>query len=233
MPCCFPPALNAVLFDFDGTLIDASEAIVRAFRITLDADDLPDGAIRSLIGKPLIQMLQQFRPLASPSQIAALVERYRNAFLPLAASHSRPLPGAIETLAFLRGKVHLAIVTTRMSDGAVQMLSAHDMLDAFDLVIGLEHVDHPKPHPQPILRALAILGVEARRSVMIGDTPDDMKAARDAETGAIGVTTGAFDTRALEKAGAHHVIASLTELDVLLRQPIEMAHRQRLEFSAP
>lgn len=220
MPNPFPQSVDTVLFDFDGTLMDASAAICGAFRAALSQPDLSEDRIRTMIGRPLRDMFLSVRPDATEHDVDTLVDRYREAFLPLSLTDTFPLPGAAHTVQTLCETMRLAVVTTRMADGAVRMLRTHGMLEAFDFVIGLEHVERPKPDPQPVHCALARLGSNATRAVMVGDTPDDILAGCSAGTGTIGVTTGAFDETSLRAAGAHFVIDSLERLPaLLLRQP--------------
>lgn len=209
-----PPSLDTVLFDFDGTLMDASEAICESFRAALgrQGPEVSDLRIRGMIGRPLREMFLVVRPFATDGEVDELVARYREVFLPMSAQASRPLPGAIDLVRMLEGTKRLGIVTTRLSDGALRMLRAHDLLDAFGCVIGLEHVERPKPDPQPIHRALERLGGVPERTLMVGDTPDDIHAGRLAGTATVGVTTGAYDGASLEQAGADLVIDSLTRL---------------------
>jgi HAD superfamily hydrolase (TIGR01509 family) len=216
MPIPFPTAVDTVLFDFDGTLMDASSAICGAFRAALGESNMPEDRIRAMIGRPLRDMFLSVRPDATDHDVDILVARYREAFLPLSLTATFPLPGAAHTVQVLRETMRLAVVTTRMADGAIRMLRTHGMLDAFEFVIGLEHVQRPKPDPQPVQHALHRLGSDAGRAVMVGDTPDDILAGCSAGTGTIGVTTGAFDEPSLRAAGAHFVIDSLERLPALL-----------------
>ncbi|MFW5739705.1 MAG: HAD family hydrolase [Myxococcota bacterium] len=215
----FAASIDTVLFDFDGTLVDASDAICESFRAALlpDGPEVADERIRSMIGRPLREMFLVVRPDASERDVDDLVSRYRDVFLPLSATASAPLPGARALIDGLLGTKRLGIVTTRLSDGAVRMLRAHGMLDAFGCIIGLEHVERAKPDPQPIERALQRLGSSAERALMVGDTPDDIHAGRLAGTATVGVTTGAYDQGDLEAAGADLVVDSLSKLLPLLR----------------
>lgn len=214
----FVGPVDTILFDFDGTLMDASSAICGAFQSALgDAGPLVSNEhIRAMIGRPLRDMFLDVRPQASEHEVDELVVLYREAFFPLSVTQTHPLPGAEQLVRELTGSKRLGIVTTRMSDGAIRMLRAHQMLDAFECVIGLEHVERAKPDPQPIERALARLDGSAARAIMVGDTPDDILAGRRAGTGTVGVTTGAYGRRALEEAGADAVIDSLADLGPLL-----------------
>jgi pyrophosphatase PpaX len=216
----FVGPIDTVLFDFDGTLMDASSAICGAFQSALGGTGplVSNKRVRAMIGRPLRDMFLDVRPEATEKDVDGLVAMYREAFFPLSVTETHPLPGAEQLLRELTGSKRLGIVTTRLSDGAIRMLRTHGMLDAFECVIGLEHVERAKPDPQPIERALAKLEGSAERAIMVGDTPDDILAGRRAGTGTVGVTTGAYGRHALEEAGAHAVIDSLTDLGPLLRR---------------
>lgn len=213
-------SVDAVLFDFDGTLVDASEAICRAFDEALalrGREPFPHDEVRRMIGRPLRDMFAEAHPGAGPDDLEAYVAGYREAFGPLAVPLSRPMPTAVETVDALAPRMRLGVVTTRASEGAVRILHALGLLDRFGTIVGLERVDRPKPAPEAVLVALEELGARAERAVMVGDTPDDVLAGRAAGTRTVGVTTGVFDAAALVEAGADHVIARLAELPPLLR----------------
>lgn len=116
------------------------------------------------------------------------------------------------------GKVALTIATSRISDGAYRILSAMDLLERFDVIIGLQDVTHAKPHPEPILKALEKVHVSPTQAIMIGDVPDDMRAAKSAGTGAIGMQSDQFSDEQLRAAGAEIVIKSLDELIDLVQR---------------
>jgi pyrophosphatase PpaX len=210
-----PPPIFGVLFDFDGTLIDASEAICTAFHqaCRMHALAVVDAAtIRSWIGRPLREMFLRVQPSATSMQVDAYVQSYRDAFHPISVPLSRPLPGVGRALAALGRQGRLAVVTTRMADGAWQILRGHGLDVHFSAVVGIEHVTNPKPHPEPVLLALEKLHVDPRHAWMVGDTPDDVAAGRAAGVTTVGITTGAYQRDALVAAGAEYVIASADEL---------------------
>lgn len=222
----FAETIDTVLFDFDGTLVDASDAICASFRAAVDHDPaVTDDVVRAMIGRPLREMFTVVRPAAQTPELDRLVERYRAVFLPLSATTARTMPGASETIRRLARSARLGIVTTRLAEGAVRMLRAHDLLDSFSCIVGIEHVDRPKPDAEPVERALFLLRSSARSTVMVGDTPDDILAGRRAGTYTIGITTGAFGRDALMGAGADHVIGSLFELpDLIHHHTLDSIH---------
>ena len=214
-----PSTIEAILFDFDGTLVDASEAIVRSFHAALAAADLAPlepARIRAMVGRPLREMFEVAAPAATAPELDTLVEGYRAAFGPLAVPLSRPLPSVPEALDRLARGRRLAVVTSRASAGASLILEAMGLAPLFEVVVGLEAVERPKPDPEAVLRALALLDVAPGRALMVGDTPDDVRAGLAAGTATAGVTTGWFDGPALRAAGAGTVIARLDELAELL-----------------
>jgi phosphoglycolate phosphatase len=211
--------IGAIVFDFDGTLVDASDAICAAFDAVLRANELarwePD-RVRSTIGRPLRLMFAEADPGASADAIERYVQQYRGHFFPLSRRLTRALPCAEELVRRWEPRAKLAIATSRMADGARWILEGMRLEHLFGAIVGMEHVHHPKPHPEPVLRALEAVAVAPEHAVMIGDTGDDMRAGRAAGLWAIGVTTGWHGRGELLEAGAHEVVATLCEARGLL-----------------
>lgn len=211
--------IAAVVFDFDGTLFDTSDAIYESFNGALAAagrPPMPVAEIRAMIGRPLIEMFAVEDPGATPPQIERRIEDYRAIFLPVCVQRTRPLPGAVQCLEQLRGRCRLAIATNRKTDGARCILDGFGLGGIFDVVVGIEDVRRTKPDPEAVQLALTRLAARAADAVYVGDTPEDMRAARAAEVRAIGVPTGSHSAPALAAAGAERVLASLAELPALL-----------------
>lgn len=213
---------RAVMFDFDGTLFDASEAIIYSFNEALrmsGAAPWPRARILELIGRPLVEMFPLAVPDAGPDDVERLIADYRAVFHPVCVELTRELPGLRPCLAELaRMEFVCAIVTNRARAGACRILEGFGLQDAFPVIIGIDDVTRTKPHPEPVHRALADLDIRAERSVLVGDTREDMRAADNASVRGIGVLTGAADAEALFHAGAAAIIPSLAELPGLLRR---------------
>jgi 2-phosphoglycolate phosphatase len=211
-----PLPVRAVLFDFDGTLFDASEAIHRSFNAALrDAGHAawPMERLLPLIGRPLFEMFRIAVPDSTSEQREEWIRIYRAVFLPISVTLTRPLPGLHACIAALRKSgCTLGIVTNRSGPGARPILAGFQLADAFETVVGLDDVTRTKPDPEPVLLALARLGAPAKTAVLVGDTPEDMTAACAAGVRAIGVLTGSSSAESLVGAGAWFVLPDLTAL---------------------
>lgn len=212
---------RAAVFDFDGTLFDATGAIVHSFNTALARHGrpaLPRSTILRWVGRPLYEMFPALEPDADGGRLDAYIGAYRDAFGPVAVSHTRPLPGLAECLAALHADgLRLAIATHRSERGALQILEGFGLRGFFPAIVALEHIERTKPDPEPVLKALAHLGVEPAAAAMIGDTPDDVRAGRAAGTFAVGMTTGVHTRETLMEAGADTVLESLADLPAVLR----------------
>jgi len=213
------PGIRAVVFDFDGTLFDASDAICHALNAALAAHGrapLPREEILPRIGRPLVEIFQALSPGAPPAAVQSHVAAYRAAFWPVSLSRTRMLPGLRACLDRLRGRVGLAIATNRTERGARFILEGFGFDGCFDVIVALEHVRRVKPDPEAVRLACERLAVPPAQALMVGDTPDDVAAGRAAGAATLGVTTGAHDRTALAAAGADAVAESLAELPALL-----------------
>ncbi|MEJ2077979.1 MAG: HAD family hydrolase [Acidobacteriota bacterium] len=211
-----PRTLDAVLFDFDGTLIDASEAICKSFNHALRSvglAPLPDEEIRRGIGRPLRDIFQEYAP---PESLEQVIGAYREAFSRQSIAGSRLISGVASLIPKLAANHALGIVTSRTS-GGVHVLMRHFGLEQyFGSVVGVEEVTECKPSAEPVLRALAELDVEPNRSALVGDTVHDMQAACAAGVLPIGVGTGSHSKAELLAAGAERVLDSVADLPELL-----------------
>lgn len=208
--------IQAVIFDFDGTLFDTTAAICEAFNGALKADGrapIDERRIGAMIGRPLVDMFRQEDPAADLTTIERRVARYRQRFLPACVKASKPMPGLHDCLrALRRRRLRLAIATNRKADGAVRILRGFHLRRYFPVIIGIDEVPRHKPWPDPIFEALRRLHVSPCTAVMVGDTPDDICAGCAAGVRTFGVTTDAHRRSTLLEAGAEAVLASLKEL---------------------
>lgn len=126
--------------------------------------------------------------------------------------HERLLvdPALLEAL---RRRVPLAVVTGRPRDDAGRFLADHEIAGLFDAVVVLDDAP-PKPDSAPVRLALDRLGVD--HAWMVGDTPDDILAARGAAVLPLGIVAPGDDTAvagaALARAGAARILGSLDQL---------------------
>jgi len=210
---------RALLFDFDGTLVDTAEAICRTFRqvlISHGVSPMEDHQIRTLIGQPLRDMLTLATGRSDEKEIEKLTGEYRRIAAQVDGDCVRLFPGVEAFLAGLSDDVRKGIVTSRSHAGTRSILRSFGLESQFQAGVGIEDVIRPKPHPEPVLRALEMLGADPDMGIMIGDTVSDMMAGTRAGVRTIGISTGSQTQKELLDAGAKVVVGSFSELVTLL-----------------
>ena len=111
-----------------------------------------------------------------------------------------------------RAGISTGLVTSKNHQGARRGLSLVGLHDAMDVVVGADDVEHPKPHPEPVLKALALLEMPASTCLFIGDSHHDVHCGRAAGVTTVGVTWGPFDRAHLDLASPDYCCASPAEL---------------------
>ncbi len=181
-----------VLFDLDGTIIDSTEAILESFEkayTSFGAEVPAQEKITSLIGLPLDVMFVKLG--VDEAEAMAYVKVYKEHYRTIHTQKTVLIPNAKEAIEFAHGYARLGIVTTKTSEYSRTLLEHFDLMKYFDVLIGREDVEHPKPDPEPVLKALNALGLRfGQVAYMVGDTDADMLAAEEAEIGCVGVLSG-------------------------------------------
>ena len=180
---------RAILFDLDGTLTDTVPLIVQTYRKVFHRLDIPwgDDDVVKLIGLPLVDIAGHFK-VADRQEFVDLYQHYYH------QEHDKLtslFPDTLKTLERLRRKgLKLGLVTSKGRPVTSRTI-AFTGLDAFlETVITAHDVNNPKPHPEPIHKALAPLGILPENTIMVGDSHFDILCGHNAGARTLAVTWG-------------------------------------------
>jgi pyrophosphatase PpaX len=210
-----------VLFDLDGTLIDSGPMIMASARhaawtvLGRELDGEVDAAVRATIGGPGLAAMME---TIDPARVDELIVAYR---LENERLHDTltAFADVVAVLPRLKAEGRKVGIVTAKRRATVD-LAFHrfpELRASTDVLVGAEDTRRHKPHPDPILEALARLDVDPAGAAYVGDSPFDIRAARAAGVLAIAVAWGGIhrpDTL-LEEAPDHLVASAAELLDVL------------------
>ena len=180
-----------ILFDLDGTLIDSTEAILESFHNSFDVYNYPhpsDEEIKRLIGHPLDSMYLDLG--IEQNLVWDYVKTYKEHYQKIYTDKTVLLDYAVEAIQEAQKIARLGVVTTKTGLYSRKLLEHYGLMDAFEVLIGREDVEHPKPHPEPIEKAMSIMNSNKEECWMIGDTRLDIESAQRAGVKSVGVTSG-------------------------------------------
>jgi len=181
---------QAILFDLDGTLLDSVPFIMRVTRVVCDQMKLPidDTRIRNSIGLPLRVQAADF----AGENADEFVEVYRGVYRAATDGENRLFPGTSDMLDEVRRRGYkTAVVTSKMTRGTHLALEETGIDGKFDAVVTADDVEHFKPHPDPIIKALEKLGMPREAAAFVGDSLIDVETAQRAGVIMLGVSWGA------------------------------------------
>ncbi len=219
---------QAVIFDLDGVLADVSEsyrtAIVQtaeAFGVSLRPSDIVDAKAAGGANNDWVLTCRLMADRGIDRSLAEVTERFESLYQGAPGQpglrRAERLLVDRDWIAGLGKDLPLGIVTGRPRRDALRFLETHGLADVFSAIVTMEDAP-PKPDPAPVRLALDRLGVTG--AWMIGDTPDDMVAARGAGVLPVAVVGPGDDAAtmgpALMRAGAARVLGDLHELEELL-----------------
>ena len=185
---------TVILFDLDGTIIDSTEAIVETFFYVFDKkgfeNKIIEHDIKRLIGYPLDIMFESLGVEHSFSH--EFVDEYKLRYREISCEKTILIENAVKSLEIASKFARLGVVTTKTAMYSHPLLNHLNVGHYFECLIGRENVTHPKPHPEPIYKAMESMNLDLKENdiYMIGDTKLDLMASSNAGIKGIGVLSG-------------------------------------------
>ncbi|HXP22079.1 MAG TPA: HAD family hydrolase [Streptosporangiaceae bacterium] len=185
------PAPRGVIFDLDGTLLDAWDIHARCLRAACEAAGIPRPTGAALRAAQRGTDLGTIAELAGPGLLEDVAAAYDQALAAqLAVGPVRPMPHVPQMLARLDvAGIRSGVCTGRSRAGAQAMLSRSGL--SIELLVAREDVSAPKPAPDGLLAAIALLGLSADEALFVGDTAIDVSAGLAARVRTVLVGTSA------------------------------------------
>lgn len=190
---------DLIVFDWDGTLMDSTAAIVTCIQAAARDLGLPVPAEQQaayVIGLGLGEAMQAVIPGLAPQYYPRMVERYRYHYLTRGDDTSL-FHGVREMLDDLAGQGYfLAVATGKSRVGLNRALAASGLVSRFHATRCADET-FSKPHPAMLQELTRELGQDLKRTVMVGDTTHDLQMANNAGAAAVAVQYGAHPAHLL------------------------------------
>ena len=213
-------SVQAVLFDWDGTLVDTGDILLRCWHVMTErvlgyrfpVDEADRRKFLAMRGADSFPLLAN-----SPEQLKAMEDGFTAAYLELAPVTLRLYDGATELLARLqREGVRTGVVTSKTRerfecDAEISGLTAH-----LDVIITGDDVAKAKPDPEGVWAGLTALNIGADHAWFVGDSPADVKAGKAAGLVTVALTYGLHHEEEFQDLDPSYVIHSTADLSALL-----------------
>jgi phosphoglycolate phosphatase len=207
-----------LIFDLDGTLIDSSVGVVEAVNYSLEMtghSTRPAEEISRYIGYPLKQMYAEFG--AEPFD--QLYRHFQNRASTSVIEASRALAGAESVVRHLHvSGYRMAIATTKVRWHVDQIVAKLGWRECFEALVGGDEVLAPKPDPAAFRLAVSRLGGQIEHAVVIGDTINDVLAARKISIPVVAVKSPYGGNDTLLASAPDYMIDTISELPLLLKE---------------
>lgn len=209
-------SLRAVIFDLDGTLVDTAGEIATALHAAfeeLQLAPLARPAVQALIGRGVHSMVE--RALAqrgAGSLLQPALERFEQHYAAVVATKAELFPGAMKGLRLLeKAGIRRAVVTNKprfFAEKLLERLKVDTMMDA--VVAGDDGIPR-KPSGDMLIAACRQMGCDVDSALMVGDSENDVVAARDAGCPVWCVPYGYNEGRGPETLGCDRLVADIEE----------------------
>jgi phosphoglycolate phosphatase len=191
-----------IAFDLDGTLVDTAPDLMNTLNMVLAEEGLPPLPLEAapmIVGKGVRVMVERgFAVAGEPlddAHFPRMFDRFIELYIVHCTDQSRPFPGVLEALDRLEAEgAILAVCTNKRTDLSLRVMDALNLTSRFKAIVGADQAPRPKPDASHLLRTIELAGGDPTRALMVGDSINDVLAARNAEVPVVLVSFGYTDT---------------------------------------
>lgn len=173
--------INTVLFDFDGTIMNTNDIIIKSWQhtfLTVEGKERPVSEIIRTFGEPLYLTMEKLLPQITADEGVAI---YRSFHHDNFQDLIQVFPGVLRMLEDLKkDKYKVGLVTSRLWNTTAMGLEKYDMKKYFDTFVTHDDTDKHKPDPEPVNIALRRLDSQNHETIMVGDSMFDILCAKNA-----------------------------------------------------
>ncbi len=174
--------ITTILFDLDGTLVDTNELIIQSFLHTLN-QFYPEKYQREDVLPFMGPTLEESFTEVDKDRVEELIKTYRKFNVEEHDNYVKEFETVYETVKYLHeNNFKLGIVTTKIRHVVQMGIDVARLNEFFDVVVTMDDVEHTKPHPEPIEKAMKMLGSTPEETIMVGDNYHDIDGGKNAGT---------------------------------------------------
>jgi len=205
--------IKLIIFDLDGTLVDAYLAIISSFNYTMQRLNYPTQSaliIRRAVGWGDNNLL---KPFINKKDLKKALRIYRSHHRITLCKKSHLFPRVKMVLRYLKNKGYkLAIASNRPTEFSWVLIRGLKLKKYFTCILCADKLRHIKPHPEILNKIMQRFGLESKQTLYVGDMVLDAHAGRRAKINTIIVTTGSSAREEIEKEKPYLIIRKITDL---------------------
>ena len=171
---------KSILFDFDGTLVNTNDLVILALNEAarkFTGSPLSDEKLESVLGYYVEEQMKAI----SEKHYKEMTEYYYDFYRARQDEMVKEFDGVREMLAALKKKgCSIAIISAKEKEGIEHGIYKFELKEYVDAIVCANDVTNNKPHPESALKAIAALNAEASETLLVGDSPLDIKCGRAA-----------------------------------------------------
>jgi phosphoglycolate phosphatase len=202
------------VFDLDGTLLDAYEAVAKTFNYSLKKlgySTVSYEVVKRSVGGGDVNLAGKF---VKKDDITRLISLYRENHVEFLDGNVRLLDGCEELLTFLRKQnLKVGVATNRAKFSIDTLLSKLNIKQYFDIIFTADDVENPKPHPDMLIRIMNFFNIQSKDDIFyVGDMDIDYFAGKNAGIDTYIVATGSSLKKDLKKIEGIKLFDNLIDL---------------------
>lgn len=205
---------RSVTFDLDGTLLDTVADLAEACRRMLEEVGAPPRTqeeVHSFVGKGMAVLVERCLTHGQPpsaERLHAAIESFKRHYTEVNGLFTQIYPGVMEGLkAWKAAGVKMGVVTNKPGMFTEALLERMGMFDFFDVIVSGDTTANKKPHPEPLLHACLVMGSRPLENLHIGDSENDILAARAAGCPVFCVPYGYNEGRPVDSADCDALVS--------------------------